>query len=213
MNPLTSLRTIPAAVALAAIISLAQPGLAQSDQVDRVPTGARRAAEWHPSPEGLSSDAWFLSGTVGMALFTGDEAVEDEAGFTAEFRVARELASDFYAVGSYLLGLASVEDPSPASDDEDTAVLHIPTLGIGWRPELTPEIHLLLEPRIGVLFGDADTAPVGGGSVGVEIQLDPGILVNARFTALFTGTDVDTPGDDAELNALWSVGVGMTFEF
>ena len=209
MKPLNSLH-----FATAAILLLAPAAFAQTDTgTDRVPTGARRAAEWQPSPEGVSSDAWFLSGDVGVALLTGDEAVEDEAGFTAELRIARELASDFYAVGSYLIGFARVEDPSPFSDDEDTAVLHIPTLGIGWRPELTPEIHLLLEPRIGVIFGDADTAPAGGGSIGVEIQLDPGIHFNARFTALFTGTDVDTPGEDADLNALWSAAVGMTWEF
>ena len=50
-------------------------------------------------------------------------------------------------------------------------------------------------------------------AVRVDIQLDPGILVRANFTALAVGAGVDTDAGDAELNALYSVGIGLVFEF
>jgi hypothetical protein len=183
---------------------------------DNVPTGARRAAEWKPSPEGLNSDAWYFSASAGFCWFNGDDGVDGDAGFSLEARVARELSSDFYAVGSYLLAFAptDVVDPTDGSDHTDTSVLNIPTIGIGYRWVIKPEIHLFIEPRLGAVFGgDVDIAPVGGAAAGVQIQLDPGIWVHATFTGLLTDATIETRHVDTDLDAIWSVGVGLTFEF
>jgi hypothetical protein len=192
----------------------ASRALAQDE--DRVPTGVRRAAEWHPSPEGLNSDSWFFSGSAGIALFSGSDAVDGQAGFAAELRAAREISGDFYVVGSYLLAVPRTEvtDPLSGSTDRESHALHALTIGLGYRAEITPEIHLFVEPRIGGLFGtDVDAAPIGGASAGIEIDLRPGLAVNVRFTGLFTDTQMDTRVGDVHLNGIWSVGVGLTFEF
>jgi hypothetical protein len=186
------------------------------DREDDVPTGARRAANWHPTPEGVAGEPWQVSGSVGVGYFTGDRAVRDNAGFTAELRVSHDLADSFYIVGSYLLGFARTEvtDPDDGSTDRDTAVLNVPTIGLGFRGEVTPGIHLFIEPRLGLLFGgDADTAPAGGAAAGVDIQLNPGIDVRVAFTGLLTDSDIDTSAGDAHLSGIWSVGVGLVFEF
>jgi hypothetical protein len=203
-------------VSIVALLALgtAVPALAQDE--DRVPTGARRAAEWHPSPEGSDSDAWFFSGSAGIAWFTGSNAVDGQPGFAAELRAAREISGDFYVVGSYLLAVPRTEviDPLSGSIDRESHGLHIASIGLGYRAEITPEIHLFVEPRIGGVFGtDVDAAPIGGASAGVEIDVRPGLAVNVRFTGLFTDTQVDTRIGNVDLNGIWSVGVGLTFEF
>jgi hypothetical protein len=183
---------------------------------DYVPTGARRAANWHPTRQGIVGEPWQFSGTVGVAYFSGDRAVRDNAGFTAEARLSHDLAENFYLVGSYLLGFARTEvtDPDTGSADRDTVVLNVPTIGLGFRGEVTPEIHLFVEPRLGLLFGpDADTAPAGGASAGVDIQLQPGLDVRVAFTGLATDSELDTSAGDKHLSGIWSVGVGLAFEF
>ena len=182
---------------------------------DEVPTGARRAAEWKPTREGLVGTPWTISGNAGVAFYSGDDAI-DNAGFSAEVRLTREVASDFYAVGSYFLGFIAtdVTDPDTGRGDRDTHVLNVPTFGIGFRGEISPEIHLFIEPRIGVLFGNGmDTAPAGGLGAGVDIQIQPGFDVHVAFTGLATDTDFSTRTGDAHLSAIWAVGVGLAWEF
>src|SRR5205085_3055221 len=137
------------------VVGLMSASRAMAQDEDRVPTAARRAAEWHPSREGLNSEAWWVSGTAGVAWFSGDGAVNGEAGFTAELRAAREIANNFYVVGSYLLAVprTQVTDPVSGSTDRESHAVHVPTIGIGYRAEITPELHLFVEPRIGGIFG------------------------------------------------------------
>lgn len=180
-----------------------------------MPTAARRAAEWKPSPEGSRSDAWFFSGTAGIAWFSGDDAVDGEPGFTIEARAARELTSGFYVVGSYILGVAQTQVTDLAGDiHDDSHLFHIPSIGVGFRAEVTPEIHLFVEPRVGGIFGgDVDAGPVAGASAGAEFELDPGLLIHVRFSGLFAETSLQTPAGDADLDGIFSVGVGLTWEF
>src|SRR3954471_10856036 len=157
---------------------------------DDVPTGARRAANWHPTREGLVGTRWTFAADVGVAFYSGDDAI-DNAGFSAEARLTREVASDFYAVGSYFLGFIAtdVTDPDTGRGDRDTHVVNVPTLGLGYRGEISPEIHLFIEPRVGVLFGNGmDTAPAAGLGAGVDIQIEPGFNFHVAFTGLATDT-------------------------
>jgi hypothetical protein len=182
---------------------------------DDVPTGARRAAEWKPTREGLVGTPWTFAADVGVAFYSGDDAI-DNAGFSAEARLTREIASDFYAVGSYFLGFIAtdVTDPDTGRGDRDTHVVNVPTLGLGWRGEVSPEIHLFIEPRVGVLFGNGmDTAPAAGLGAGVDIQIEPGFNFHVAFTGLATDTDFSTRAGDAHLSAIWAVGMGLAFEF
>jgi len=183
------------------------------EEGEDVPTGARRAAEWEPSREGLVGEPWDFAVLAGFTFISGDDAFDD-AGFAAELKLSRDLASDFYVAGSYLLAFVStdVTDPDGSAVDE-THTLHVPTLGVGYRAELSPEIHLFIEPKLGALITGDDVGPVGGFSTGVDIQVDPGILVRANFTALAVDAGVDTDAGDADLNALYSVGIGLVFEF
>ena len=201
--------------AVAVLLACAPPARALQRDPDEVPTGARRAAEWHPTKEGIVGEPWQVSASAGIAYFTGDGDL-DTSGFTAELRLSHDLSNDFYVVGSYFLAIAGtdVDNPIDGSSDSDTAVLHIPTIGVGYRLEMNPEIYLFFEPRIGILFsGDADTGPAGGISTGVEIDLDPSIAIRFAFTGLFTDTRLDTSSGDVDLNGIWSVNVGMAWRF
>lgn len=188
----------------------------QAARNDRVPTGARRAREWRPTPEGASADAWHFSAGAGLAFFSGDDAVSDDPGFSVEVKASRDLTADLYVVGSYFVGFADSEftDPFDGTEESDSHVLHVPTIGIGVRFEATPEIRFFLEPKLGALLSsDADAAPVGGATAGVDIELDPGLAVRVSFTGLVTDTELQTDAGDADLDGIWSVGVGLVFEF
>ena len=229
-NPkrLRKLACLLCALLLCPLSTVAQPADAEDDELeeagidrraardDRVPTAARRAREWEPSPDASGGPEWFGSASIGAVFFSGDDEIENGPGFGAELKIGRELASDFYVVGSYLFAVAETEVFDPADDtfDDDSHMLHVPTIGVGFRAEFTPEVHAFLEPRIGALLGnDVDVGPAVGGSAGVEIRLDPGIAVRLSFTGLFTDSSIDTAAGDADLNAIWSVGVGLAFEF
>jgi hypothetical protein len=202
---------------LATVLTSARSAGAQAYErdPDDVPTGARRAAEWKPTREGLVGTPWTFAADVGVAFYSGDDAI-DNAGISAEARLTREIASDFYAVGSYFLGFIAtdVTDPDTGRGDRDTHVVNVPTLGLGWRGEVSPEIHLFVEPRVGVLFGNGmDTAPAAGLGAGVDIQIEPGFNFHVAFTGLATDTDFSTRAGDAHLSAIWAVGVGLAWEF
>jgi len=203
---------------LTILVAAAAPARAEETyerDPDDVPTGARRAANWHPTREGIVGTPWTFAADVGVAFYSGDDAI-DNAGFSAEARLTREVASDFYAVGSYFLGFIAtdVTDPDTGRSDRDTHVLNIPTIGLGYRGEVSPEIHLFIEPRVGVLFGNGmDTAPAAGLGAGVDIQIEPGFNFHVAFTGLATDSDFSTRAGDAHLSAIWAVGVGLAFEF
>jgi hypothetical protein len=187
----------------------------RDDDDERVPTGARRAAEWEPSREGVAGRPWEFSVSAGLAFFSGDDAFDDQPGFAIDLRAAHDLTGDFYVVGSYLLAFARTDviDELDGSNDRDTKVLHVPTVGVGFRAEVTPEIQLFVEPKLGAVITSDDVGPAGGASAGVDFEVDPGIAVRVGFTGLLTDSRVDTSAGDADLNGIWSVGVGLVFEF
>ena len=210
MLPSHSHRIAAAAITLFVTLATPRKSVAQEDGAPgRTPTGARRAAEWRPTREGLDSNPVYFSATVGLGFFSGDEAIDD-VGFTAELHGSGEITGGLYFAGSYLLAFVQTEG---FFGEDDTHFLHAPTVGLGYRAEIMPEIHLFIEPRIGVLFGGEDAAPIGGAAAGAEFQLNPGLLLHARFTGLLTDAEVDTGTFNADLDAIWSVGVGVTFEF
>jgi hypothetical protein len=227
MNDMNDARLNPRLIVIALLMALLAGAkvsrAAQDDEMqlrgdleeeDRVPTAARRAATWRPSREG-SAEPWYLSVAPGIAFFSGDD-VDADPGFFVEARLSRDLTEDVYVVGAYLFTGAGTETPDPlgGSDDSETHYLHVPTIGVGLRAELNPEIHLFIEPRIGaVLTDDGDAGPAGGAAAGVTIELDPGISVIVGFTGLVTDTTLETDAGDADLDAIWLVGVGLMFEF
>jgi hypothetical protein len=181
---------------------------------ERVPTAARRAAEWRGSSDPSGGDAWHFAAGAGVAWFTGDDDVDSDPGFSAEVRVARDMTDDLYVVGSYLLTVPRTETPDPdGGTDRDDYVLHVPTIGVGARLEAGPSVSLFVEPRIGAIFGDADAGPVGGATAGAIIEIQPGLNLRVSFTGLFTDSTLDTPVGDADLNGIFNVGVGLVFEF
>lgn len=184
------------------------------DRDRRVPTAARRANEWRGSSDPSGGAAWHFSAGGGVAFFSGDDAVDGEAGFAAEVKLAREMTGDFYVVGSYLVAVAQSELPDPdGGTDQDDHILHVPTIGIGLRVEATPSVTLFVEPKVGVVFGDADAGPAAGATAGVDFEIQPGLDLRVGFTALFTDATLDTDAGDADLNGIFSVGVGLVFEF
>lgn len=181
---------------------------------ERVPTAARRAAEWRGSSDPSAGAAWHFSAGAGVAFFTGDDAVDGDPGFSAELRLAREMTGDFYVVGSYLVATAETESPDPdGATDRDDYFLHVPTIGIGLRVEATPSIHLFVEPKVGAVFGDVDAAPVGGATAGADFEIQSGLSLRVGITGLFTDAALDTPAGDVDLSGIFSVGVGLVFEF
>ena len=219
-NPFTRHGTTIAAAlgaALFASTALAQPGTDGVAADDReVPTAARRAHEWKPDPGATGGPPWFASASPAIVFFSGDDAVDTDGGFGAQFRVGRELVPNSYVVGSYLVAFAEAEaaDDFDGSSDEEDFVLHIPTIGVGVRADFTPEIYGFIEPCIGGVFGsDVDAGAVVGASTGVEIALQPGFAVRVSFSGLFTDSSFDTEAGDADLDAVWSVGVGFAFQF
>jgi hypothetical protein len=181
---------------------------------DRVPTAARRAAEWRGSSDPSGGDAWYFSAGAGVAWFSGDAAVDGDPGFSAQLRLAREMTGDLYVVGSYLVAVATTETPDPNGGiDRGDHVLHVPTIGIGVRLEATPAVGIFIEPQVGAIFGDADAGPVGGATAGVLFEIQPGLNLRVGFTGLFTDSTLDTPAGNADLNGIFSVGVGLVFEF
>ena len=205
-----------AALSAAAPASLAQPNDGTEVGVsDDVPTGARRAAEWKPSPEGLSGPPWLVSASAGFLVLGGDDPVDEEGGFAFELRASRSLTGGFYFAGSYLLGVVETDvvDPDDGSEEDETHFLHVPTLGVGWRAELSPEISLFIEPKIGALITSDDIGVVGGGTVGFGFQVDPGWGVRIGLTALAANASLDTEAGDADISGLFSVGIGLVFEF
>ena len=220
-NPFTR-RGLPIAAALGAALfastALAQRGPDDAAAADEreIPTAARRAHEWSPDPDATGGPPWFASASPLIVFFSGDDEVDTDPGFGAQFRVGRELVSNFYVVGSYLVAVAEAEaaDEFGDSSDEEDFVLHIPTIGVGVRAGFTPEIYGFIEPSIGGVFGsDVDAGVVVGASTGVEIQLQPGFAVRVSFSGMFTDSSFDTDAGDVDLDAVWSVGVGLAFQF
>jgi hypothetical protein len=219
-NPFTRHGTTIAAALAAALFAStasAQPGTDDVAADDReMPTAARRAHEWSPDPDATGGPAWFASASPTIVFFSGDDAVDTDAGFGAQFRVGRRLAGNSYVVGSYLVAFAEAEaaDPFDDSSDEEDFVLHIPTIGVGVRADVSPEVYVFIEPCIGGVFGsDVDAGAAVGASTGVEIELQPGFAVRVSFSGMFTDSSFDTSAGDADLDAVWSVGVGLAFQF
>lgn len=181
---------------------------------DDVPTAARRAARWHPAPGSSDAGAWFASASVGPAWFSGDR-IDEGPDFFAQFRFGRELTREVYLVGSYGIGFVTTDVRTPdGSRDEETHDLHAVTGGFGVRLELAPEFEVFVEPRVGMVFGsDAHLGPAGGGTAGLSLQAAEGLYLRLELTGLVADTSLDTRGRNADLDALWSVGLGLQFEF
>jgi hypothetical protein len=78
---------------------------------------------------------------------------------------------------------------------------------------VTPEVRLFVEPRVGVLFGDADTGPVGGVAGGLELAVTEGIGLRFEALGLVTDSTLDTAFGDADVDSLAAFTMGIVFEF
>src|SRR5215208_6114137 len=96
-NPRT-VQVLSVVTVIVMLLAFGSRAFAQEGGEDSVPTGARRAAEWKPSHEGLVGQPWDFAVLAGFAFFSADDAF-DEAGFAAELKLSHDLASDFYVAG------------------------------------------------------------------------------------------------------------------
>jgi hypothetical protein len=227
-RPLESTPSFRVLTALGLALAAASGGATYAQESDSRPTTGER--EWaYPSrgpsrAEARAANAnrpgwdpysWYASVSAGPAWFNGD-GLSDSADFAAEGRLAHDLTDEVYLVGAYTFALTETEgdDGLGGSTDEDTVDLHIFSFGVGFRLEATPEVHFFIEPRAGVLFGsDADAAPVGLLSGGVELAVTEGIAVRFAVTGLITDSDINTEGPDANLDSGVMGTLGIAFEF
>jgi hypothetical protein len=209
------------AVALASTIA----GAAQAQDSDSTTTsdrnwaypsrGPSRSEARAPDPNrpGWDPYSWYASVSAGPAWFGGDR-MSNSAGFAAEGRVAHDLTDEVYVLGAYTFALAETRVREELVADHDTHDLHVFSAGVGFRFDASPEVQFFLEPRVGVLFGgDADAAPVGILSGGVELSVTEGIAVRFAVTGLVTDSDINTSGFDANLNSGVIGTLGIAFEF
>ena len=61
--------------------------------------------------------------------------------------------------------------------------------------------------------GDLDAGMVAGASAGVEFQIEPGFAVKVILTGLAADTSFETDAGDLDVDAIWSAGIGLTFDF
>jgi hypothetical protein len=155
---------------------------------------------------------WHASVSGGPAWF-GGENLSGSPAFVAEGRLAKDLTDEAYVVAAYdfVLVESETEASSLSSEWHD---LHAFTFGAGFRLPLSQEVHFFFEPRGGVLFGsDADVAPVGMLSAGLEAMAAEGITVRFAITGLATGTDISRNGTDARVESGIIGTFGISFEF
>ena len=158
---------------------------------------------------------WFGSVAAGLVWFDGDN-LSGSADFAADLRLGFDLSNEASLVASYTFALAETEVPSSGggSVDEETHDIHILALGVDLQADVTHELRLFIEPRVGVLFGsDADVAPVGMLSGGVALTVVEGTTLRLAVTGLVTDSDINTSGEDANLDTGVMATLGLAFEF
>jgi len=211
---------------LVATVVMVVSAAARAQDPDASPTTADR--NWqYPSHGPTRSEAkaadpnrstwdlypWHASITGGPAWF-GGENLSGSPAFVAEGRLAKDLTDEAYIVAAYDFVLVESESENSGSSDTHWHDLDIFTLGAGFRLPLSPEVHFFFEPRGGVLFGsDADVAPVGMLSAGLEAIAAEGITVRFAITGLATGTDISRNGTDARVESGIIGTFGIAFEF
>ena len=177
------------------------------------PRGPDRGRGDRPGGQWWESGPWHASAGVGAGWFGGDD-LSDSAAFAAQLRVGCDLSDEAYFVGSYLF--ASPETDGGAGDAADESHdLHVLTLGVGLRADVTDGVRLFVEPRAGALFGSGvDAAPVGALTGGVDFFVAEGISIRLELTGLITDAEIDT-GDAGSANLDSGVigSFGISFEF
>lgn len=177
--------------------------------------GRNLARASDPSASWWETGPWYGGVSAGPAWFGGD-GLADSTDFAAEARVARDLTDNIYLLGSYTFAIVESEGDAAlgGSGDEERHDLHIFTLGVGFRADVTPEVKLFIEPRAGLLFGsDADAAPVGALTGGVDVSVTEGIALRFAVTGLLTDSAISRDGPDANLESGVYATLGVTFEF
>ena len=173
----------------------------------------REAGSRDPGRSWWNEGPWHASIAAGPAWFGGDN-ISDSVGFVAEVKLARDLTDEVYALASYDLLTAKTEPDPDSFGSDESHVLHTLALGVGFRFEVTPEVELFLEPRAGILFGgDADAAPAGLLSGGIEVSVTEGIAIRFALTGLLTDSTLSTSGPDGELESGVMGTLGISFEF
>jgi hypothetical protein len=210
------MRLLPVAALLAVAIT---PALfAQTEGDDRVtelPLRRTTTDTFDRPPSIASNDwPWEVSASAGAAWVGGDD-LAGSLDMAAQLRLAKYLSDHVYLSGSYLFALTETEfEPLGGGPEEtDDHDLHVATVGVGFRFEVTPDVRLFVEPRIGVLFGDADTAPAGGVAGGLELEVTEGIALRFEALGLVTDSSIDTDAGEADIDSVAAFTMGVVFEF
>ena len=178
--------------------------------------GPTREQARTPGPEApwWQQGPWYAGVEAGIGWFDGD-GLTNAPDFVAEGRIACDLADEFYLLGSYTFALAETEVETLAGDSEqEKHDIHVLAFGMGARFLASPEMQLFVEPRVGVLFGsDADVAPAGMLSAGIDLFATEGLAVRFAVTGMVTDSDINTDGEDANLRSGVMGTLGIVFEF
>ena len=178
----------------------------------RGPTRSEARAS-DPNRSAWDQGSWYASISAGPAWFGGDN-MSNSTGFALEGRVARDLTDEVYLLASYTFALAESKPGPDSFGGDEHHDLHAFAFGVGFRFEVTPEVQFFVEPRAGVLFGsDADAAPVGMLSGGVEVSVTEGIAVRFTITGLVTDSTISRRGTDANVDSGVMGTFGVSFEF
>ncbi|HZN65446.1 MAG TPA: hypothetical protein VFB66_09095 [Tepidisphaeraceae bacterium] len=173
-----------------------------TDTFDRPPD--IRANEW----------PWEISASAGAA-WVGDEDVDGSLNFAGQLRLGKYVGNNVSVVGSYLFALAETEIEPPGGGPVESSDhnLHVGMIGVCMRLDLTPEMRLFIEPRIGVIFGDADTGPAGGAAGGLELEVTDNIFLRFEALGLLADSTIDTDAGDADVDGIAAFTLGIVFEF
>ena len=186
------------------------------DEIAAATTVTKRTLYYHfTSKDELLAAVLEAQHLLALAAFrTFGDNLSGSPAFVAEGRLAKDLTDEAYIVAAYDFVLVESESQESGSTDTAWHDLDAFTFGAGFRLPVSPEVHFFFEPRGGVLFGsDADVAPVGMLSAGLEATAAEGITVRFAITGLATGTDISRNGTDARVESGIMGTFGIAFEF
>jgi hypothetical protein len=190
-------------------VAFAQP---DGDDGGLAPPPRRTTTDTFDRPAGATANDWPWEASVSLgAAWFGELATSNSPGLAAQLRVAKNISDEAYVSANYLFALAEAETDTPnGQQDHD---VHIATIGIGLRADVTNELAFFAEPRIGAIFGDVEAGVAAGLAAGLELEVTEGILL--RFEALGMGLDssIDTGSGNSDLELVLAFTMGVVFEF
>lgn len=161
---------------------------------------------------------WSASVTAGAVSLSGADVDEGPDG-AVRFRLGwdlteRTFAAGDYAVGSFHSESVRFQQPQGAIVEHERHTFHLVIVGPGLRVDLAPGVRATVLPGAGVLLGDEIDAGLAGSlSAGVEVEIRPNLWLTIEASGLLLDGSVSTPAGEADLEAGWFLGVGLTLRF